>query len=205
MEYPTKHIQEVVEGFCKLPGIGKKTALRLVLFLMNKKSEEVQAFAESLYNLHRFARRCEVCHHITEQNLCNICTDTSRNAQALCVVEEIGDLLTLEKTGHYRGKYHVLGGKISPLEGIGPKQLTIEKLLNRLSEEPIEEVILALSTTQEGEATAHYLAREIHLLFPDVHISLLAKGVPAGYAVEYTDEMTLIRSFQNRSSYQPIS
>lgn len=201
MEYPTESIKNVVEAFSKLPGIGKKTALRLTLHLMQKSSLEVENFAYALLNLHKNTFRCKKCNHLSDQEICNICTDTQRDSSILCIVEEVGDLLAIEKTGYYKGKYHVLGGKISPLEGIGPQQLSISKLLERIQNEDIHEIIMALSTTQEGETTAFYLSKEIQAINKNILISLIAKGIPSGASLEYTDEITLSKSLIYRSQY----
>jgi recombination protein RecR len=207
MEYPTESIRDVVEAFSKLPGIGKKTALRLTLYLMQKSAQETENLANALFNLHRNTFRCKKCHHLSDKEICNICLDPQRETQILCVVEEVGDLIAIEKTGSYKGLYHVLGGRISPLEGIGPNQLSIPKLLDRIKNENIQEVILALSTTQEGETTSFYLSREILSIQPNMLISHIAKGIPAGASLEFTDEMTLSKSIMLRSQYSvhPLS
>lgn len=201
MEYPTESIKNVVEAFSKLPGIGKKTALRLTLYLMQKPKSEIEHFAHALFNLHANTFRCKICNHLSEQEICHICNNTERENSIICVVEEVGDLLAIEKTGYFRGKYHVLGGKISPLDGIGPDQLSISKLLERIQNEDIQEIILALSTTQEGETTAFYLSKEIQAIKPQIVISLIAKGIPSGASLEYTDELTLSKSLMYRSPF----
>ncbi len=205
MEFPTESIKNVVEAFSKLPGIGKKTALRLTLHLMQKSSIEVDNFANALLNLHKNTFRCKKCNHLSDQEICNICLDTKRDNKILCVVEEVGDLLAIEKTGYFKGKYHVLGGKISPLEGIGPNQLSISKLLERIQNEDIQEIIMALSTTQEGETTAFYLSKEIQSINPDIVISLIAKGIPSGASLEFIDELTLSKSLLYRSQYSTLN
>lgn len=205
MEYPTESIKNVVEAFSKLPGIGKKTALRLTLYLMQKPAHEVDNFANALYNLHKNTYRCQKCNHLSDQEICNICKDPRREEKLLCVVEEVGDLLAIEKTGYYKGKYHVLGGKISPLEGIGPNQLSISPLLERIQKEDIQEVIMALSTTQEGETTAFYLSKEIQSIKPNILISFIAKGIPSGASLEYTDELTLSKSLIYRSEFSTFN
>ncbi len=205
MEYPTESIKNVVESFSKLPGIGKKTALRLTLYLIQRASHEVDSLANALLALHKNTFRCKNCNNLSDREICNICSDNSRDNGIICVVEEIGDLLAIEKTNTFKGRYHVLGGRISPLEGVGPNQLSINKLLERILNENVQEVILALSTTQEGDTTAFYLSKEILSVNPNILISHIAKGIPSGASLEYTDELTLSRSLIYRSQYSVIS
>jgi recombination protein RecR len=205
MEYPTESIKNVVEALSKLPGIGKKTSLRLTLHLMQKSPQEVEELATALYNLHKSTFRCKNCNHLSDQEICNICNDTKRDSHLLCVVEEVGDLLAIEKTGYFKGRYHVLGGKISPLEGIGPNQLSIPQLIKRIQTEEIHEIIMALSTTQEGETTAFYLSREILSINPNITLSHIAKGIPSGASLEFTDEITLSKSLIHRSQYSTLN
>ncbi|MDZ7330923.1 MAG: recombination mediator RecR [candidate division KSB1 bacterium] len=191
-------MQRAVDELSKLPGIGKKSAQRLVFYLLKIPREEVIALAKSLVEVKDKASYCSVCFTITETNPCAICTDERRDRTTICVVEEANDVIALEKTGEYRGLYHVLGGALSPLDGIGPDDLKIKELLARLTGD-VKEVILANNPNVEGEATALYLSKLIKPL--GIKITRIARGIPVGTDLEYADEITLMRALEGRISY----
>lgn len=199
MELPSKFLQSAVEQFSTLPGVGNKSALRLVLHLLRKNNEELTDFVNALDNLKENVRFCKKCGNITDDELCNICMNPKRNAGLICVVEDMRDILAIENTGSFTGLYHVLGGHISPMEGIGPGDLNIDSLLERVESE-CEEVILALSTTMEGDSTNFYLYKK--LIKFSVNVTTIARGVAVGDALEYTDEVTLGRSITNRTPFE---
>lgn len=198
MEYPSKLIENAVEEISKLPGIGKKTALRLALHLLKQEKVDIHNLSESLIRLREDTRYCKQCFNISDAPVCGICSSTKRDRSVLCVVEDTRDVLAIENTGQYFGLYHVLGGVISPIEGIGPTDLTIEPFVQRVlnKDENVEEVILALPATMEGDTTAFYLSKK--LKDSGVKITSIARGVPVGSELEYTDEITLGRSIMNR-------
>ena len=198
--FPSKLLENAVNEFSKLPGIGKKTALRLVLHLLKKDISEVQRFSKSLTQLREEVKRCRICRNISDVELCNICNNPSRDHRMVCVVENIRDVMSIENTQQYRGVYHVLGGIISPMDGIGPADLEIDSLLRRVEEGGIDEVIFALSTTMEGDSTNFYIFKKINK-YP-VKITTLARGVSIGDEIEYTDEVTLGRSIVNRMLFE---
>lgn len=202
MNYPSKLIEEAVEEIAKLPGIGKKTALRLALHLLKRDGEQTASLAEALVKMRLNTQYCRQCHNISDDKLCQICASPRRDPAVVCVVEDTRDVLAIENTAQFKGLYHVLGGIISPLEGVGPGDLNIESLINRLSEEghEIREVILALSPTMEGDTTAFYLTKRLRQ-FP-VKLSTIARGVPIGGDLEYADEVTLGRSIVSRIAYE---
>lgn len=193
MKYPPALIN-LIRELGRLPGVGPKSAQRLAFYLFNQPKEEVQALAQSLLEAQEHLRQCNICFNVTDEEVCSVCSDPKRNGKQICVIEEPSDLLAIERSGEYDGLYHVLGGSLSPMNGIGPDQLTIKSLLGRL--EPIEEVILATATTVEGEATAMYLAK----LLSDMgtKTSRIAYGLPVGGNLEYADEVTLGRAIANR-------
>jgi recombination protein RecR len=193
-------IEEAVDQVASLPGIGRKTALRLVLDLLRRRPEEVQRFAHSLTNLRDQVRYCKSCHNLSDDEECAICRDRRRDPELLCVVRDVRDVMAIEATGQYSGRYHVLGGIISPMDGIGPSDLQIDSLLKRLPGSEIREVILALNATMEGETTAFYLFRKIEPL--GVRVTSIARGVAVGGELEYTDEVTLGRSIVLRTPYE---
>lgn len=201
MEYPSKLIEEAVKQISKLPGIGKKTALRLVLHLIRDREENTFALTEALNNLRSQIKFCKHCHNISDADVCSICISHKREKSILCVVEDTRDVLAIENTAQYSGLYHVLGGVISPINGIGPADLKIESLVARLSEpgSSISEVILALSPTMEGDTTAFYINKRIKDL--SVRVSVIARGVPVGGDLEYADEITLGRSIIGRTIF----
>lgn len=199
MNINSKLIEEAVDQFATLPGVGRKTALRLVLNLLKRSPQEVERFSRAFTNLRENIRFCKSCFNLADSDLCNVCSTPSRNHAVICVVEDIRDIMALESTQQYKGIYHVLGGMISPMDGIGPGDLRIEELVNRVSA-GAEEVILALNTTMEGDTTCFYIYRKIKD-FP-IKISTLARGVAIGDDLEYTDEITLGRSLMNRTPYE---
>ncbi len=193
-------MENAVNEFSKLPGIGRKSALRLVLHLLRQETEEVNAFGNSLIQLRSEIKHCKVCHNISDTEICQICSNPSRNESVICVVENIRDVMSIENTQQFNGLYHVLGGIISPMDGIGPSELEIDSLIERIDSGEVIEIILALSTTMEGDTTNFYIFRK--LKGKEVKISTLARGVSIGDELEYTDEITLGRSLMNRVPYE---
>jgi recombination protein RecR len=198
-EYPSKLLENAVNEFASLPGIGRKTAFRLVMNLLKRDSEEVKRFGESIIRLHREIHYCKSCHNISDSEICSICSDEKRDRSIVCVVENIPDVMAIENTRQYRGVYHVLGGVISPVDGIGPADLRIDSLEEKVRSGGISEVILALSTTMEGDTTNFYLYRRLNKY--NVFLTTLARGVAIGDELEYTDEITLGRAINNRNPY----
>ena len=199
MEYPSKLIEDAVNEVSKLPGIGKKTALRLVLHLVKENENKTFALTESLNKLRSNIKFCKTCFNISDDETCAICRSHRRDKSIVCVVEESNDVMAIENTAQYAGVYHVLGGVISPMNGIGPSELKIEQLLQRVSQKEIKEVILALSPTMEGDTTAFYINRKLKDL--NVKVTSIARGVPVGGNLEYTDEITLGRSITARTLF----
>jgi recombination protein RecR len=199
-EYPSKLLENAINELSKLPGVGKKTALRLALHLLKWPTDEVERFGNSFITLKREVKKCRVCHNISDSETCEICANTSRDNRLVCVVENIRDVMSIENTHQFNGLYHVLGGLISPMDGIGPGDLTIGNLVERIGQGGVTEVILALSTNMEGETTNFYIYRKIKA-FP-VSISTIARGVGFGDELEYTDEITLGRSIKNRMPFE---
>ncbi|NLZ96188.1 MAG: recombination protein RecR [Bacteroidales bacterium] len=197
--YPSALLESAVNEFSKLPGIGRKTALRLVLHLLRQDNEDVQDFAEAITTLKKEVKYCSTCYNISDSEVCSICADTSRNPSVVCVVENIKDVMAIENTVQYKGKYHVLGGIISPIDGIGPTDVEIASLINRVKEKGVKEVILALSATMEGDTTNFYIYRKLEHL--NIKVSIIARGVSVGNELEYTDEVTLGRSILNRTPF----
>ncbi len=198
--FPSRLLENAVNEFAKLPGIGRKSALRLVLHLLKQDVQEVEIFGNSLIQLRSEIKHCKICHNISDTEVCNICSNPSRNPSLICVVENIKDVMSIENTHQFNGLYHVLGGIISPMDGIGPSNLEIESLVKRADEGNIEEVILALSTTMEGDTTNFFIFKK--LKDTSIKISTLARGVSIGDELEYTDEVTLGRSIVNRTSFE---
>lgn len=198
-QYPSMLLERAVQEFTKLPGIGRKTALRLVLHELRRSDEEVEQFADALLKMKHEVQFCRCCHNISDSELCPICSDERRDASTICVVENIQDVMAIENTQQYHGRYHVLGGIISPMDGIGPSDLEIDSLVDRVSEGDIREVILALSPTMEGDTTNFYIFRKLASF--DVKLTVLARGVAVGNELEYTDEVTLGRSILNRTPF----
>lgn len=193
-------LDAAVAELAKLPGVGQKTALRLALHLLRRSENEVDALGNALIKMRHGVRYCSRCHNISETELCQLCSDPRRDAATVCVVETVKDVIAIESTRQHRGLYHVLGGVISPLDGIGPSELEIESLVTRVRDEGIREVILALSATMEGDTTSFYIFRKLAGL--DVKITVLARGVSIGSDLEYTDELTLGRSIVNRIPFE---
>lgn len=199
MNYPSKVLERAVEEISNLPGIGKRTAMRLALHMLNRPSSQTINLADALESLVENIRYCNKCHTISDSEICQICSNSMRDQQLICVVEDVRDVMAIENTGQYRGIYHVLGGKISPIDGIGPSQLHIQSLLNRIQTEEINEIIFALSSTMEGDTTAFYLYKVLKGF--SVQFSTIARGLGVGDELEFADEATLIRSLQNRIPY----
>ena len=204
MNFPSKLIEDAVVEISKLPGIGKKSALRLVLHLLKREEAQTQLLADALVAMRTKTTYCIKCHNISDAELCQICSSPRRDQNIICVVEDTRDVLAIENTAQYRGLYHVLGGIISPLMGVGPNDLNIDSLLKRIEQadenEKVQEIILALSPTMEGDTTAFYLQKKLKA-FP-VKISTIARGIPIGGDLEYTDEVTLGRSILSRIAYE---
>ncbi|MBP5524856.1 MAG: recombination mediator RecR [Paludibacteraceae bacterium] len=198
-QFSSKLLEEAVHQISSLPGVGKKSALRLVLHLLNRSEEDVERFANAFVRLKKEVKFCRCCHNISDTDICEICSDKSRNPKIICVVQDLKDVMSIEATQQFRGLYHVLGGVISPIDGIGPNDLTIESLVQRVREEPIDEVVLALSTTMEGDTTAYYIYRRLENL--GINITTLARGVATGDELHYADEVTLGRSIVERRPY----
>ena len=199
MLYSSKLIEEAVHEIARLPGIGKKTALRLALFLLKAQKEHTERLTDALRKLRAAIQYCRHCHNVADESVCSICTNPHRDKSVICVVENIQDVLAIENTGQYKGLYHVLGGIISPVEGIGPDQLKIDSLVQRVQEIQPQEVIFALSATIEGDTTAFYITKKIKGCA--VKASVIARGVAVGGELEYTDELTLGRSIVGRVAY----
>ncbi|KVV13941.1 recombination mediator RecR [Flavobacterium sp. TAB 87] len=200
MEFSSKLIEKAVNEMSQLPGIGKRTALRLVLHLLKQPKEQSAFLAEALNTMRNDIRFCESCHNISDTDLCEICANTSRNHQTICVVEDIRDVMAIENTGQYKGIYHVLGGKISPIEGVGPSQLHIGSLVDKVKSGKVVEIIFALSSTMEGDTTNFYIYKQIAEI--SIIISTIARGIAVGDELEYADEVTLGRSILHRVPFE---
>lgn len=198
-QLPSRLLENAVNEFSKLPGIGKKTALRLVLHMLNQTDEDALIFANAIIEMKNEVKLCKKCHNITEEELCSICSSNNRDESLICVVESIKELIAIESTSQYNGVYHILGGRISPMDGVGPKDLHIDTLEERLISGEVAEVILALSTTMEGDTTSFYIYRRLEKF--KVPLSTLARGISIGDELEYTDEITLGKSLLNRMPY----
>ncbi len=197
--FPSKLLENAVEEFSRLPGIGRKTALRLVLHLLKCEESEVEDFGNAIITLKKEVKHCRICHNISDTDICSICASKSRDDSVVCVVENIRDVMSIENTRQFNGLYHVLGGIISPMDGVGPGNLEIESLVGRIEEGNVAEVILALSTTMEGDTTNFYIYRK--LKDKGIKVTTIARGVSVGGEIEYTDELTLGRSILNRLNY----
>ncbi len=198
-EFPSRLLENAVSEFASLPGIGRKTAFRLVMSMLRKKPEEVKRFGEAILRLHDEIKYCKICHNISDTEVCSICSDEKRDRTLLCVVENIQDVISIENTRQYKGLYHVLGGIISPIDGVGPGDLKIDTLEAKVKAGGIKEVILALSTTMEGDTTNFYIFRKLSGY--GTLVTTLARGVAIGDELEYTDEITLGRAINNRNPY----
>lgn len=199
-EYPSVLLENAVNEFAKLPGIGRKTALRLVLHLLKQDEVDVEHFATALLRLKKEVHYCKVCHNISDTEVCEICSMPQRDASLICVVENIKDVMAIENTRQYKGLYHVLGGIISPMDGIGPSDLEIDSLVQRVINNDIAEIIMALPTTMEGDTTAYYIYKKLKPY--QVRITVIARGVAVGNDLEYTDEITLGKSILNRVVFE---
>ena len=206
--YPSILLSKAVDQFASLPGIGRKTALRLVLHLLRQSEKDVEAFTSALNSLKQDVHYCRVCHTVSDQEVCPICQSHSRDRQTVCVVENVQDVMSIENTGQYHGLYHVWGGVISPMDGVGPSDIEIDSLVARIQPEAIKEVILALPTTMEGDTTNFYIYKRLQNLMASLpigeglKISQIARGVAIGNELEYTDEITLGRSIVNRVDFK---
>lgn len=200
MDFPSKLLENAVNEMSQLPGIGKRTALSLVLFLLQQPKNQTRDLSDSLVSLIENVILCKVCNNISDKELCDICLNSKRDKSIICVVEDIRDIMAIESTGQYLGVYHVLGGKISPIEGIGPNQLNINSLLDRVKNEEIDELIFALSATMEGDTTNFYIYKQLENI--KVKITTIARGVSVGNELEYTDEVTLGRSIIKRVPFE---
>jgi recombination protein recR len=197
--YPSQLLEKAVGELSKLPGVGRKTALRLALHLLRQSTNEVETFASSVVNLRQNINYCTCCHNISDTPLCSICSNPHRNKALVCVVENIQDVMAVENTQQFKGLYHVLGGVISPMDGIGPSDLEIQSLVDKVAEGEVEEVIFALGSTMEGDTTSFYISRKLMPL--GVKMSVIARGISVGNELEYTDEVTLGRSIINRTPF----
>lgn len=202
-QYPSMLLEKAVGEFAKLPGVGRKTAMRLVLHLLRQDTAVVEAFGNAVITLKHEVKYCKVCHNISDTEICRICSNPARDASTICVVESIRDVMAVEGTQQYKGLYHVLGGVISPMDGIGPSDLQIESLVERVRSGEVKEVILALSSTMEGDTTNFYISRKLNGM--DVKLSVIARGISIGDELEYTDEVTLGRSIVNRTLFTGTS
>lgn len=199
--FSSQLLEKAVTEFSKFPGIGRKTALRLVLWMLRQEEAEVELFAETIHRMKQEIKYCHICHNISDTDTCPICGDPRRDNQTICVVENIQDVMAIENTMQYKGLYHVLGGVISPMDGMGPSDIEIDSLVSRVAEGNVKEVILALSPTMEGDTTNFYIYRKI-APYSEVKISIIARGVSVGNELEYTDEITLGRSILNRTLFE---
>ena len=198
-KYPSALLENAVNEFAKLPGIGRKTALRLILHLLRQDDATVDNFSQALVSLKHQVKYCKVCHNICDNEVCSTCQDKSRDSSTVCVVENIKEVMAIENTMQYKGLYHVLGGIISPIDGIGPADLEIDSLVRRVSDRGINEIILALSTTMEGDTTNFYIYKKLAPY--NVKVSMIARGISIGDEIEYADEVTLGRSILNRTLF----
>lgn len=198
--FSSQLLENAVRELSTLPGVGRKTALRLALHLLKRTENEVDTFATSLIQLKRDVLYCSVCHNLSDTEICSVCADPNRDQGLICVVEDIRDVMAIESTHQYRGTYHILGGKISPMDGIGPSNLTINQLVDRVAQGKVKEIILALSTTVEGDTTNFFIFKKLSA-YP-VEISAIARGIGIGDELEYADEITLGRSITNRTPFQ---
>ncbi len=200
MNFSSKLISEAVEQFSKLPGVGKKSALRLALHLLKLDKEDVESFGKAFIDLRNKISYCSQCNNISDLEICEICSNPNREDSVLCVVEDIRDVMAIENTHQFKGKYHVLGGIISPMDGIGPAELNIESLVHKIAKGEVKEVVMALSTTMEGDTTNFYIFKRLKEF--NIIMSVIARGISIGDELEYADEVTLGRSIVNRTPYE---
>lgn len=196
-EYPSALLEKAVDEFAKLPGVGRKTALRLALHILRQPAGDVDEFVDAISHFRHDVRHCKICHNISDEEVCPICSDKSRDRSTVCVVENVQDVMAVENTQEYHGLYHVLGAIISPMDGIGPGDIEVDSLVERVGQGGIKEVILALASTMEGDTTNYYISRK--LAHTGVNISVIARGISVGDELEYTDEVTLGRAIMNRT------
>ncbi len=200
MKFPSRVLEDAVSAISSLPGIGKKSALRLALHLIQDEYQKAEKISEALHKLKNDIKQCKICHMLADDEVCHICNTSSRKNGILCVVENIRDVMAIEDTSQFNGRYHILGGVISPIDGIGPDQLNIDSLIERIQKEEIEEIIMALSPTIEGDTTIYYISKKIDT--SDIKISTIARGVSFGGELEFADEFTLGKSINSRIPYQ---
>lgn len=200
MDFSSKLLENAVNEMSQLPGIGKNTALRLVLHLLKRPEDQAVGLAKALVDLRTEIKFCKQCHNISDQKLCEICRNTKRDQEIVCVVEDIRDVMAIENTSQYRGVYHVLGGKISPIDGIGPNDLSISSLIDRVKNQPVKEIIFALSSTMEGDTTNFYIFKKLQ--GTEIETSTIARGIGVGDELEYADQVTLGRSITNRIPFE---
>ena len=200
MNYPSKLIAEAVAEFKRLPGIGEKTALRLVLHLLKQDEAKVARFSQAVEEMRNNIQTCRSCHNYSDEELCSVCSNPNRDMSVVCVVENIRDVIAIENTGTFRGLYHVLGGIISPVNGVGPDDLQIDSLVERIAKEGVEEVIMAISPTMEGDTTIYYISKVLQA--HKIKLTTIARGISFGGELEYTDELTLARSLASRMPYE---
>lgn len=200
MNFPSQLIEDAVNELSRFPGVGKKSALRMVLFLLKQNEKEVTKLGQSIIDLRSKIKYCSKCHNVSDLEICNICNNPRRDQQIICVVEDLRDVMAIENTNQFNGTYHILGGLINPIQGIGPDKLQIESLITRVRAENTQEVIMALSATMEGDTTVFYLSRKLQEL--NVKISTISRGIAIGGELEYADEITLGRSIVSRIPYQ---
>ncbi|MEJ5961102.1 recombination mediator RecR [Pedobacter immunditicola] len=200
MNFSSKLLEDAVNEFAKLPGVGQKTALRLVLHLLNREKEEVSQFGNTIIKLRHEIKHCNICHNISDRDICDICASQKREKETICVVEDTRDVMAVENTSQYFGVYHVLGGLISPMDGVGPSDLFIDSLVQRVATTPVKEIILALSATMEGDTTIFYLYKRLKDF--QIPITTIARGIAFGGELEYADEITLGRSIVTRIPYE---
>lgn len=203
MNFSSKLIEEAVNSFASLPGIGRKTALRLVLHLVKQPNENTEGFANALLRMRSGIKTCGICHNIADADVCSVCLDMRRDRTTVMVVEGIRDVMAVEETGQFRGLYHILGGVISPIEGVGPQDLNIDSLMDRIAQREIKEIIMAVSPTIEGDTTIYYVSKKLSL--HEVKVSTLARGISFGGELEYADEVTLGRSIVQRIPYRMMN
>ncbi len=201
-DYPSILLEQAVHQMASLPGVGRRTALRHVLYLLRQSDQEVEAFANAFTRLKKEVVYCRECHNISDTEICPICASARRDHSTICVVENVQDVMSIENTGQYTGVYHVLGGVISPMEGVGPKDIEMDSLIERVTKGDVDEIILALPTTMEGDTTNFYIYRRLQNIGSDVKITQIARGVAVGNQLEYTDEITLGRSLVNRTEFK---
>lgn len=199
-DYPSKLLSNAIDQLSTLPGVGRRTALRLALFLLRQSETEVKDFGEAIVKLRSEINYCQKCYNISDHKICDICSSPKREDKLICVVEDIRDVMAIENTSQFRGKYHVLGGIISPMDGIGPSDIKIQELVERAKSKDVEEIILALSTTMEGDTTNYYIYKQLKDI--EVNVSTLAQGIASGDELEFADELTLGRSLVNRIPYE---